>query len=99
VCWDLLAILREGDPDLMQVRGCHATISPVHLPDFLPLEVVQAMVEKYRHYLHRELEKLMGRIVAPTKTLTHARTYSGESRSGLSDVSIASGQFVTEPIQ
>jgi hypothetical protein len=79
----------------MQVRGCHATISPVHLPDFLPLEVVQAMVEKYRHYLLHELEKLMGKIkpVAPTKT--HIRTYFGDSRSGLSD---ASRQFVTQPI-
>lgn len=58
VCWELLAVLR-GDENKYSVRGCHATPYAVDLPAWLPANVLQEMIDRFRVHLRDELITLL----------------------------------------
>lgn len=59
ICWEFLKVLRgkQRVNDFL-VRGHHNFFYPVALPTWLPEEIVQAMVVKFRELLVRELQVL-----------------------------------------
>jgi hypothetical protein len=54
VCWELLKILNDDGPQL-SFPGCHPTIYPVELPEWLPPPIVDKMTGLFKGYLRREL--------------------------------------------
>ncbi len=58
VCWELLRTLNQDGRHNLIARGCHSTIYPVALPEWIPDHVHQDMVRKFRVYLCAELAKL-----------------------------------------
>jgi len=59
VCWKLLAILGQENENPLSVRGCHSTIYPVTLPQWLPDHVVEQMDKEFRTHLGEELSIML----------------------------------------
>jgi len=83
VCWELLAFLRRSETphDRFLVSGCHSTLYPVELPDWLPANVVEAMMTQFQDHLRRELKVMLNPKSKSTTGPIHRTT---ESESGLS---------------
>jgi len=58
VCWELLDILRGGATNF-NVRGRHATLYPVELPRWLPRDVMEQMVIRFKKILLIEITAMM----------------------------------------
>jgi hypothetical protein len=56
-CWEFLQVLKNGDKiqENLWVHGHHSTLLPVELPDWLPANVLQEMVLRYRRHLSDKL--------------------------------------------
>jgi hypothetical protein len=57
VCWNLIEILKTMHGGIV-VRGYHATVYPVVLPDWLPPDIVTQMLLRFRQYLRLHLVQL-----------------------------------------
>src|SRR6266550_3114013 len=57
VCWNLIQIFKTIHSGIV-VRGYHSTIYPVILPDWLPPEIVNQMLHRFRQYLRLHLARL-----------------------------------------
>jgi len=94
ICWDLLAILR-GHTSEFEVQGHHSTLYTVELPHWLPINILQELVARFKETLHIELTRLMDAAnwtadKHPTTAMSkhrHGHTLSVESGSSLSDIS------------
>jgi hypothetical protein len=60
ICWELLDVLKGGSQDY-STRGHHYVMSPAGLPLWLPADVVQEMVVRFRRYLRKELIDIHGK--------------------------------------
>ncbi|KAF8330281.1 hypothetical protein F5887DRAFT_986545 [Amanita rubescens] len=93
VCWDLLSILqnqrsKKGLPKNLFVHGRHPTLHEVDLPDWLPSDVLTAMVNWYESKLYEGLCNLEKMVESQTERRSHRRNPSGQSeRSVKSDTS------------
>ena len=58
-CMELFHVLRNGVQiqENLWVRGHHSTVFPVELPDWLPADVLQDMVLRYRQHLSEALQR------------------------------------------
>ena len=54
VCSELLEVLSKGSENF-EVRGHHATVTPVQLPRWLPRDVLEQMVVRFKNHLLREI--------------------------------------------
>jgi hypothetical protein len=75
VCAHLLDILETPDGKKFYTTGRHSTITGCTLPEWLPADIVNAMVVEFGRRLRRELVKLQQR----TKVLRR-RTSSSDTR-------------------
>jgi hypothetical protein len=58
ICWDFFQILQGFKPEFRAiVHGFHCALSMVHLPDWIPEELVEAMVSLYSDHLCQELQE------------------------------------------
>jgi hypothetical protein len=83
VCWQLMEILR-GDSEDFRVRGRHTTMFPVGLPSWLPIDVLQQMVDRFKKFLLDELVTMVQSSERLASTRRHNRNPSQQSESGLS---------------
>jgi len=85
VCWDVLELLRNASGMRAEfiVRGRHAVLSPVQLPIWLPVEIVQQMLQMYKQILVDKFKVLM----SPNRVGGHSRLNSLQSNPGLSNAS------------
>jgi len=60
VCWEFLHILKGCGAEF-HVRGCHTTIHPVELPQWLPHEVVEELVIQFQKILLHKVMVMMKR--------------------------------------
>ena len=58
ICWELLDILR-GETKRFRVRGRHATLFPVELPEWLPPQVMDEMITRFQEILYDEILRMM----------------------------------------
>ena len=58
ICWEVLDILR-GDTDRFRVRGHHATLFPVELPEWLSPRVVDEMIIRFQEILYNEILRML----------------------------------------
>ena len=58
MCWELLKLICGGTPPTL-LRGCHSTIYPVELPQWIPNQIVEDMTGLIRVLLRRELEYMV----------------------------------------
>jgi len=91
VCGELLDILRGGS-EYFKIRGCHSTIYVVELSPWLPSDVMQEMVNRFKRHLYDATITMLEK----AKTMRHSYSHSFESDSGLSSYSDQSGSHVME---
>jgi hypothetical protein len=93
VCWEFLKVLRKKfrpsdasgtDPEIFCVRDHHDTFYLVGLPDWLPQDIVQEMVHRFKDILWRELLEVVPR---PT-------TKKGRRPSFLSELDLSTGGII-----
>ena len=65
------------------VRGCHAVLSPVQLPIWLPIKMMKQMLQIYKQILVDKIEVLM----SLNHVGGHSRINSLQSNPGLSNAS------------
>jgi len=58
ICWELLDILR-GKSQRFAVRGRHATLFPVELPEWLSPQVVEEMITRFQGILYDEILRML----------------------------------------
>ena len=58
ICWELLDILR-GETKRFRVRGRHATLYPVELPEWLSPWVVDKMIIRFQEILYDEILRML----------------------------------------
>ena len=58
ICWELLDILR-GETNPFRVRGRHATLFPVELPEWLSPQVVDEMITRFQEILYDEILRML----------------------------------------
>ena len=81
-CWELLAILRQLKGGGLDTRGRHSTVYPVELPPWLPHDVLDALLWRFRELTRTELEKMVQKF--NSRGTHHARSPSEESSSAAS---------------
>jgi hypothetical protein len=59
-CWELIDILRR-EPTDFTIRNCHATLSQVQLPSWIPRDVMMKMLDRFRHLLLLQIAIMMGK--------------------------------------
>lgn len=74
VCWELLSIL-EGKPPSV-TRGRHSTLYFQHLPSWLPRQVLEKMLKRFRMFAAVELGRAHRKHTSPR---SHAQTPSEET--------------------
>lgn len=60
VCWELIAVLNETNPKVkFAVRAHHSNIYPVCLPPWLPDDVLEKMIHRFKKDLYKKLCQLL----------------------------------------
>jgi hypothetical protein len=94
VCYEFLDVLRDDTPDF-HIRGRHTTFYPVNFPHFLPQNILETMVDRFRQHLRQELI-VAAKLLEPRSMGTrHHRTYSEESNA--SDLTVSTIDTIPEP--
>jgi hypothetical protein len=77
VCVHLLGLLKTHDGKRFRTTGSHSTITPCTLPEWLPVDIIEAMVVEFGGRLRAELVKLqnLGDVLRH-----HNRTSSNDTR-------------------
>ena len=97
-----MCVLRGDEPDLFGVRARHSTLYPVELPHWLPSEVAEEMVQRFRKYLRCQLEVMVKDhnqkpATAGQQKKIHRRTVTVESDSAFSIATEASQRSDLQP--
>jgi hypothetical protein len=58
ICWELLDILR-GKTKRFRVRGRHATLYPVELPEWLSPQVLGEMITRFQEIIYDEILRML----------------------------------------
>jgi hypothetical protein len=87
VCVYLLGLLKTHKGEHFRTTGGHSTITPCTLPEWLPANITNKMIEEFGVRLRRELVKLqnLGKVLRH-----HNRTSSNDTRR-ISIDSVSSG--------
>jgi hypothetical protein len=90
VCVHLLGLLKTHDGKRFRTTGSHSTITPCTLPEWLPVDIIEAMVVEFGGRLRAELVKLqnLGDVLRH-----HKRTSSNDTRR-ISIDSMTSGESI-----
>jgi hypothetical protein len=76
-----------------QVRGRHANVYDVELLEWLPDKILEAMIEKFRHFAHQQLSNLTSPPDAgPGHTHNPSRESNMSAETASSGVSIPGTQ-------
>jgi hypothetical protein len=96
-CWELLKILCGGDPQLFQVHEHHNLLFQVDLLPWLPIDVIQEMVNQFKNYLCLQLETDFSTKHGHRSNPSTSSTMSGDSISGMTNVSDESNDLGLMP--
>ena len=81
----------RDEEDQFLVHGHHSIVYPIELPPWLPLEVYQKMVGRFRGYLRDKLDTIVCQANHHWQSqVGHRRCASVESESALSTITDAS---------
>ena len=97
-----MAILREAsdNPADFEVRGRHPTVYPVDLPPWLPINIVNSMLTRFKALLRKELVEMLAAAKASEEkgeAGDSSSTRHHHTQSGLSDISDMSGMHLMHP--
>ena len=73
------------------IRGCHPTITPLALPETLPNEISQEMLNRFRAHLSSQLRHLAVETLPINPTFGHHRNASDTGYSATSSNESATG--------
>jgi len=78
VCWEFADIIRKGTTNFA-LRGYHKTLSAVELPSYLPYDVLEQLVTRFKTTLIDEITTMLNK-----KENQHYRNLSDQSDNGFS---------------
>jgi hypothetical protein len=82
ICWEVLKILK-GEHMEFQMRGRHSALYALNLPQLLPAEVLDTLIQQFRATVHNELQNMI-KNWHEHGTHSHKRTPSDHSDSAVS---------------
>jgi hypothetical protein len=69
------------DTDPFEVRGRHSVVYDVELPNFLPMDILEKMIRRFKEFVYQELKSLKSINSADP---SHSCNNSFQSDSGIS---------------
>jgi hypothetical protein len=81
ICWEIIKILR-GNGEEFEIRGRHSMLYALELPQHLPFEVLDGLIQRFKGFLQTEFQLMFQKWHKVKKT--HNRTPSDQSDSAVS---------------
>jgi hypothetical protein len=84
ICWEIIKILR-GNGEEFEMRGRHSMLYALELPQHLPFEVLDGLIQRFKGFLQTEFQLMFQKWHDASKVKkTHNRTPSDQSDSTVS---------------